>query len=60
MTKHLRSWYIGLVIIVAAVIWIGYRMFAESCPAPAAVEFIVLAVVPGVYLFLMYLTLKRP
>lgn len=60
MTQYLWSWMIGLIIIAGAVIWVGYRMAAEACPAPTAVEFIVLAVVPAVYLVLMYLTLKRP
>lgn len=34
-------------------------MYATNCPAPGFVEAIVVLVVPGVYLALMYLTLRR-
>jgi hypothetical protein len=27
-------WYIGIVVILAAVIFVGYRMWVTSCPAP--------------------------
>ena len=50
-------WYIGLVIIVAAVFFVGYQMLYVGCPAPLGVEMIVLGIVPTVYLALMYLTL---
>jgi hypothetical protein len=50
-------WYIGIVIILAAVIFVGYRMGATNCPAPTIVEIGVLTVIPIVYLVLMYLTL---
>lgn len=55
--NRLVPWYIGLVIIIAAVAFVGYRMNATDCPAPQIVEFGVLTVIPIVYLFLMYLTL---
>jgi hypothetical protein len=55
--NHLVSWLIGLVITLAVVIWIGVRMGAES-PAPPFINFIVLAILPAVYLTLMYLTLR--
>lgn len=55
--NRLTPWYIGLAIVLAAVGFVGYRFWAGDCPAPAGVEFIVLAVVPAVYLVLMYLTL---
>lgn len=55
--NRLTPWYIGLVIILAAVIFVGYRMWAGNCPAPTIVELGVLTVIPGVYLVLMYLTL---
>tara|TARA_B100000614_G_scaffold260956_1_gene289175 strand:- start:1917 stop:2102 length:186 start_codon:yes stop_codon:yes gene_type:complete len=51
-------WFIGIAIIALVDIFIGYRMFATNCPAPAFPEFMVLVLVPGVYLVLMYLTLK--
>ena len=46
----------GLAIIVAAVLFVGYRMWASACPAPAIVEAGVLLIIPVVYLVLMYLT----
>ena len=46
----------GLEIIFAAVIFVGYRMWAGSCPAPSIIEVGVLTVIPAVYLVLMYLT----
>jgi polyferredoxin len=54
--NHLRPWYIGLAIVVAAVLFVGYRMTAGNYPAPTIVELGVLTVVPIVYLVLMYLT----
>lgn len=54
----LTPWYIGLAIVVAAVAFVGYRMASAGCPAPTFVEVGVLAVVPIVYLALMYLTFK--
>ena len=30
----MTPWYIGLLIILAAVIFVGYRMWAGNCPAP--------------------------
>ena len=54
---RLMPWYIGIVIVLAAVIWIGYQMWATSCPAPTFIEIGVLTVIPIVYLVLMYLTL---
>jgi hypothetical protein len=54
--NRLRPWYIGLVIVVAAVVFVGYRMWSGNCPAPTIIELGVLAVVPIVYLALMYLT----
>ena len=55
--NRLIPWYIGLGIIFAAVIFVGYRMGAGSCPAPTWIEFGVLTIIPIVYLVLMYLTL---
>jgi hypothetical protein len=54
--NRLRPWYIGLAIVVAAVLFVGYRMGAGNCPAPTIIELGVLTVVPIVYLVLMYLT----
>lgn len=55
--NRLMPWYIGIGIILASVIFIGFRMWAGNCPAPAVVELGVLILIPLVYLVLMYLTL---
>ena len=54
--NRLTPWYIGLVVILAAVIFVGYRMMTIEC-AQTPIEVGVLVVVPVVYLVLMYLTL---
>ncbi len=53
-------WWIGLAIIVGAVVYTGYQFTTLECgPVNAGLlAFIVLGVVPIVYLTLMYLTLK--
>lgn len=49
------SWWIGFAIVLAAVIYVGYRLACVECgPASIFPEFLVLAIVPAVYLFLMY------
>lgn len=55
--NRLAPWYIGLAVLLAAVIYTGYQMFVTGCEAPTIVQLIVLLIVPGVYLALMYLTL---
>ncbi len=55
---RLLPWYIGLVIIVVVVAYIGYLFHATNCQATGLPEFLVLVVVPAVYLALMYLTLR--
>ena len=54
----LTTWIIGLIIVVIVDIYIGYVFFATACAAPAIAQFLVLVVIPGVYLTLMYQTLK--
>jgi hypothetical protein len=54
--NRLLPWYIGIGIIALAVAYVGYQMFLGGCQAPGFVEFIVLAVIPVVYIGLMYLT----
>ncbi len=56
----LLPWWIGLAIILAAVFYVGYQFTTLECGAGTAgfLAFIVLGVVPAVYLSLMYLTLK--
>jgi hypothetical protein len=53
---RLLPWYIGLVLVLAAVTFVGYRMWAGYCPAPTIIEIGVLTVIPIIYLVLMYLT----
>lgn len=55
--NRLAPWYVGLIIILAAVAFVGYRMWSSNCGVSVGLEFIVLAVMPAVYLVLMYLTL---
>ncbi len=54
--NRLLPWYIGIVIVLLGVLYVGYLMFAGGCPAPTIVELGVLIVIPVVYLVLMYLT----
>jgi len=54
----LLPWYIGLTILIVADIVAAYYFYASGCEAPGIAQFLVLAVVPGVYLVLMYLTFK--
>ncbi len=54
----LLPWYIGLIIIAVVDFYIGYLFYATRCEAPGIAEFLVLIVVPAVYLTLMYLTFK--
>jgi hypothetical protein len=54
--NRLLPWYIGIAVVLAAVIYVGYQMFGLGCPAPTIVELIVLIIIPVVYLGLMYLT----
>jgi hypothetical protein len=55
--NRLLPWYIGIVLVLGAVLFVGYRMWAGNCPAPTIIEIGVLTVIPIVYLVLMYLTL---
>jgi hypothetical protein len=54
--NRLLPWYLGIAIIVAAEIVVGYQMFYVGCPAPILLELAMLVVIPAVYLVLMYLT----
>jgi hypothetical protein len=56
----LLPWWIGLIIIVAAAVYIGYQFTTLGCgPGTAGfLAFVVLGVMPAVYLILMYMTLK--
>jgi hypothetical protein len=54
--NRLMPWYIGMALTFATVLFVGYRMWAGSCPAPFVIEIGVLVIIPAVYLTLMYLT----
>jgi hypothetical protein len=54
--NRLMPWYIGMAIVFASVLFVGWRMWSGNCPAPTFVEVGVLVVIPVVYLVLMYLT----
>ena len=54
--NRLTPWFIGLAIVLAAVIYTGYQMWAQACPGPPIVLVGVLTVIPVIYLGLMYLT----
>jgi glycerol uptake facilitator-like aquaporin len=55
--NRLAPWFVGLLIILAGVIFVGYRMQASNCGISFGLELLVLAIMPAVYLVLMYLTL---
>lgn len=55
--NRLTPWYIGVVIIAAAVGYLGYYVSVNDCGASPALLFAVLLVIPVVYLTLMYMTL---
>jgi hypothetical protein len=56
----LLPWWIGLAIVAAAVAYVGYQFTTLDCgPVTAGLlAFVVLGVIPVVYLTLMYITLK--
>lgn len=53
---RLAPWYVGIVLTFAAVLYVGYQMLQQDCGASPTLLFGVLAVIPVVYLTLMYLT----
>ena len=57
--NRLTPWYIGIAIVLVAVFYVGYQMYATRCAIPPPLVFIVLVIIPVVYLGLMYLTLTR-
>jgi hypothetical protein len=54
----LTPWIIGLIVIAAVDAYIAYLFYATNCQAPGIAQVLVVVVIPVVYLFLMYLTLK--
>lgn len=51
-------WFIGVVIIAIADIYVAYSFFSSSCQVPGLAQLLVLVAMPGVYLALMYLTFR--
>lgn len=55
----MKAWWIGLFIIALAVTYVAYRFACLECSVVSGnLEFLILAVIPAVYLALMYLTFK--
>jgi hypothetical protein len=54
----LLPWFIGIVIIAIADIYVAYSFFSSSCQVPGLAQLMVLVAMPGVYLALMYLTFR--
>jgi Na+-transporting methylmalonyl-CoA/oxaloacetate decarboxylase beta subunit len=54
----LLAWWIGLGIILAVIAYAAYRFACLECSPAGFLEFMILGIVPAVYLVLMYLTLK--
>lgn len=50
-------WLIGLVLVLASVLYAGWEIVSGGCAAPGAALVVALLVMPTVYLALMYLTL---
>ncbi|WP_127601051.1 hypothetical protein [Nitratireductor alexandrii] len=61
-TKQRRNpllpWWIGLALIVAVIVYVAYRFACLDCAPAGFLEFMILGIVPAVYLLLMYLTFK--
>jgi hypothetical protein len=55
--SRLLPWYIGLAVIFPAVAYVAYQLRTSGCAVPTPAVFMVLVVLPAVYLVLMYLTL---
>ena len=54
----LLPWFIGIIIIAIADLYVAYSFYSSNCQAPGLAQFVVLVAMPGVYVVLMYLTFK--
>lgn len=54
----MMAWWIGFVIILAAIAYAAYRFACMECAPAGFLEFMILGIVPAIYLILMYLTFK--
>lgn len=55
-SRNLVPWYVGIIIVLLAVVYTGYHVVIEECAPPAFYMLAVLVVIPIVYLSLMYFT----
>lgn len=55
--NRLLPWFVGIAIVVAAVVFVGWRMVVTGCATDTPVALGVLVLIPLVYLGLMFLTL---
>jgi hypothetical protein len=53
-------WYIGILIVLASVIYVGYEMVITCCATTTPIALGALFVIPAIYFGLMYLTLISP
>ncbi len=58
--KHSRlfPWYVGIAIIAAFELFVGFAFFGPSCRAQVIPQTLVLVVLPVIYLALMFLALR--
>ena len=55
----MKAWWIGFALIALVVVYVAYRFSCLECSVVSGpLEFLILAVIPAVYLGLMYLTFK--
>lgn len=54
----MAAWWIGLAVILAVVAYVAYQFACMECRPAGFLEFMILGIMPAVYLILMYLTLK--
>lgn len=56
--KPVKAWVFGLIAVAVIDVYLAFLFFGSACSAPALPQFMVLIVLPAIYLALMYLTLK--
>ena len=56
--RRLTPWFVGVAIVVAADVSTKYVCLTTGCQAPGMVQFLVLAVMPVVYLALAFLAFR--
>ena len=56
--SRLYPWFIGVAIIVAFELVVGFMFFGPACRAPGLQQAMILVALPVIYLVLMYLALK--